>query len=499
MSGSAEATPIEATETQRADAEALQRRGTRQLLMVRALFMVFGYASSVVLARELGPADFGFYGVVLATMIWLEIVSYAGVPAAVGKLIPEHGEQAVEVERAARFVLFLTSMVLFGIGWAAAPAIGRMFQLPDGGRLFRIAILDLPLSAAYAGYGGILMARRRFGPYAASQGILGAARLIAVLTLLELGVSVEHALLAYVAATATALLYLVVRYPPDGFRPGKPFIRRILSIGIPMGAFVIALQVLISLDVWLLGSIWHGGKAAVGQYIAALKIAQTLIVIPMVQSGVLLASVAWALAADDREGARRHMLEASRFALILAAAACAIVGGCASSLMGFLYSSAYASGGIYLVLQLLAFSFFAIMDTFAHALMAAGRQRGTALTLVAFIPLVAASNFLLIPRIGPVGAAISLLVGMAGVTVVVSIMVWRQFGFPFDGGTVARVAAAAAAVAIASAWIPSPGALILVKMAALGVVYLAVLWLLGEITRADFALPRAKSPMRASP
>ncbi|HET8649873.1 MAG TPA: oligosaccharide flippase family protein [Gemmatimonadales bacterium] len=484
---------IQQSESQRADAEARQRRGTRQLLIARAVFMVFGYLSSVILARGLGPAEFGVYGVLLATLVWLEMVSYAGIPAAISRLIPHHLAETRDVESSGRFLLLITSATLFIIAWLLAPTIARLFQLQDGARLVRLAVLDIPFAAAYQGYNGILMGNRRFGLLGVSQAILGAAKLIGVTALLLIGMSVEYALIANVAASAAALLFLIVRRPPSGFRPAAGFLRRILVIALPMGAFYAALQILISLDLWSLGSLWHGDAAVLGQYVAALKIAQTLIVIPMVQSGVLLASVSWALASGDRVGARRHVLEASRFALILSAAACAVVGGSAAPLMGLIYSAAFSAGGPFLILQLVAFSCFAFMDAFAHALMAAGRQRTTAAVLVSFIPVVLVANILLIPRLGPMGAAVSLLIGMLGVSLVTGIVTWWEFGCPFALRTVARVAAAAVPVVLLGVWLPVSGPVVLIKMAVLGGLYLLLLKLMGEITAADFSLPQIRA------
>lgn len=487
----AEFLPAHAAAARRAEGEDRHRRGTRQLLLARALFMVCGYLASVVLARELGPAAFGVYGVLLATLVWLEIVSYAGVPGAVGRLMPLHRDDSAAVERSARFVLFGTSLTLFAIGWVLAPVVERLFQVPDGARLFRLAILDIPVAAAFAGYGGVLMGRRQFGTLGVSQALFGAAKLASVLVLLLVGISVAHALVANVLATCTALLYLLVRFPPRGFRPVWHLVRRIVALGLPMGGFVISLQVLISLDVWFLGSVWHGSRIALGQYVAALKIAQSLIVVPVVQSGVVLSSVAWALASGDRVGARRHVLEASRFALVITVAACAIVGGNASSLMNLLYSSAYAAGGPFLILQLIAFSCFALMDVYAHALMAAGRQRATAAVLVSFIPIVAAANYFLVPQLGPMGAAISLVVGMLGVAAVIGALVWRQFGPPLETRTLGRVAAAGALVAVPAVAVRTSGLLVLVEVVVLAAAYLFVLALVGAIGREDLGLPRA--------
>jgi len=481
-----------------AEAQARQRRGTRQLLVARAVFMVFSYVTAVILARTLGPADFGVYGVLLATLVWLEMVSYAGVPGALSKLIPDHQEESHRVEGSGRVVLLATSLLLFVIGWVAAPWVANLFQLEEGARLFRLAILDLPFAAGYAGYSGTLMGRRRFGPLAVSQALMAMTKCLGVVGLVYLGMSIGRALLVNVLGSAVALLFLILRYPPKGLRPAWPLVRKVLSLGGQIGVFMVSLQVLISLDLWSLGSLWHGDAAILGQYVAALKIAQSLIVIPIVQSGVLLASVAWALAAGDRAGARKHVLEASRFALILAAPACVIVGGSASSLMSFIYSSDYAAGGTFLVIQLVAFGWFALMDTLAHALMAAGRQRAAAAVLVAFIPVVGIANVFLIPSMGPMGAAVSLLVGMVGTGIVIGAVAWHEFGPPLALGTLVRVGIASVAVGVPTVLVPAAGPMVLVKLVVLGGAYLLVLWLLGEISAEDFVLPGIESARRGA-
>lgn len=138
-------------------------RGTIQLLLGRGCFLASGYIISVILARGLGPAGFGVYGVIMSLLVWLESVGSAGVPGATTKLIPEHHEQAVLVERSAQMLLVLLSCVLFALCWALAPTLTRMFNLPQGVTLFRLAIVDLPFSGLYFAYQGILNGHRRFG------------------------------------------------------------------------------------------------------------------------------------------------------------------------------------------------------------------------------------------------------------------------------------------------------------------------------------------------
>jgi len=480
------------------EAQLTQKRGTRQLLVGRAIFLVLSYVGSVILARTLAPAAFGVYGLLLSVLVWLEMLSFIGVPGALGKLIPDHQSQTREVEQSARAVLLVTSLLVFAIGWYLAPRLGHLFGIADGARLFRLALLDVPFSAACAGYTGALNGRRRFGPLAASQVLLGATKCLGAIALVYLGMSVGRALVVNVLASCAALLYLVVRYPPEGFRPVWSLMREVVSLGGQISMFVVCLNVLTSLDLWSLGSLWHGDAAVIGRYVAALKISQMLTVIPIVQSGVVLSSVAWALSEGNRRGAHEHVREAGRFSLILGAPAVVILGGSASSLMSLVYSSDYASGGIFLTVQLIAYAWFALLDSLAYGLMAAGRQRATAGVLLAFMPVVGLANYLLIPSMGPMGAALSLMLGMFGVGVTITVLTWREFGPPVPLGTSIRVAIASLVVAVPAIFVHTSGLLVLVKLTGLAAAYLGVLWLLGEIDAQDLVIPSARAVQEAA-
>ncbi len=175
---------------------------------------------------------------------------------------------------------------------------------------------------------------------------------------------------------------------------------------------------------------------------------------------------------------------------MLAVPACVIVGLSASSLLGVVYSSAYRAGAAFLVLQLVAFLWFGLLDIFAHVLMAAGRERTAAAVLVGVIPLVLVANVLLIPAVGPIGAATSLMLGTLLAAALLGGLVWRDFGAPVAAKTFGRIALAAGLVAIPAAMWDVEGPLVLAKITALGGVYLGLLWVTGEISRKDFVLPR---------
>jgi O-antigen/teichoic acid export membrane protein len=191
--------------------------------------------------------------------------------------------------------------------------------------------------------------------------------------------------------------------------------------------------------------------------------------------------------------ARGHIQEATRFAVIIGAAAWVILGLDASEILSLLFSSAYADGERFLRIQLAGFGLFALMDAFAQPLMVTGRRWFLAGVVMAVVPLVWLSNYFLIPRLGPVGAAASLLLGTAIGAALTGAMTYRCFGSLVPSATLWRVLVAVVLVGLASAACPVWGPLVLVKIGLLGGLYLLVLYTLGEITSNDFRLARKSS------
>ena len=479
------------------EARELARRGTRQFLFARVCVLASGFLVMVILTRGLGPTDYGIYGVIVSQILWLEMLLHGGVPGAIAKLMADGCHDHREIERSGRALLFGFAVLLFVVCWLMAPQMASFMRIPDGAILFRIAIIDLPFVAVFSSYEGVLTGRREFGVLAAVNLIYGITKLAGVVALVGLGFSIEGALVIFVFSTVVVCGVLVVRYRPQGFLPKCLIMAKIVAIAAPIGLYLISGQMLLNLDLWVLKGLWEGAGEVVGQYVASVNLAKILMLIPGSQAAVLFASVAWAVASGDTGRAREHIQEATRFALIIATAAWVLLGLDASEVLSVLFSSSYAEGQGVLQLQLAAFGFFALLDAYAHALMAAGRQGFVAVALVAMIPFVWLSNYLLIQWLGPLGAATSMLLGTAVAAVVTGAMVYYRFGSLIRSVVVVRVLCAATVVALASVAMQVRGPWVIGKLALLGALYLFVLYMLGEIGRKDFGVPDNSSTSRS--
>jgi hypothetical protein len=165
---------------------------------------------------------------------------------------------------------------------------------PDGTLLLRIAFLDLPLMALFWSYDGALNGRRKFSVRAAVHTTYGIIKLVAILVLIAVGVTAEGAVAAYVISTGIVAAALLVRYRPPGLRPLGAIVRQVIVMAGPIGLYLVAGQVLLSLNLWSLKTLWTGSSDVLGYFVASLNLARVLMIISGAQAGVVFASVAWA-------------------------------------------------------------------------------------------------------------------------------------------------------------------------------------------------------------
>jgi O-antigen/teichoic acid export membrane protein len=452
------------------------------LLVARGFFMVSSYFVSIMLARGLGPLEYGVYGVIVSVLMWIEALGSAGVPAATAQLLPQHQHQMPEVEQAARLLLLLSSLLLFAISWWMAPTLANLFDMPTGTALFRLAILDIPLSGIYCAYQGILSGHRRFGSQGVAFIIYGFTKLAGILTLFALGLTVSAALVVNALATGSVLAYLVVRFPPRGPLPSYALLRSMGHLAIPMGLYLICLQLLLSLDLWSLKAFNTGSGEAIGIYVAALNVAKVLGIVPPVLTGILFASLAWALVRAD-EGAAQRLIQASgRFALIILLPICTLLTLHSQAVLMLLYTGVYATGGTYLGLQLITFMLLSFLDMFFNAITVAGKPYHAAGILLALIPIALLFNLLLIPKFGPLGAATALMLTTGLATLMAAFLAYQRFGPLLRLKTIVNVAASTAIITLISLWIPVMGFWFLLKFFILLIIYLLVLSLLRELS-----------------
>jgi O-antigen/teichoic acid export membrane protein len=452
--------------------------------MARTVMLASGLVVSVILARGLGPAEFGIYGVIISVLTWTRPLLNGGVPGATAKLLAQRPERAASIEQTARAVLISAGLALFAGGWLAAPALARLLGIPSAADILRLALLDLPLMAAYFAWHGALYGHHLFGILALSLVIHTLLKLVGVVLLAFSGLSVTGAILVQVAASAGVLVYLFAVVPPRRTMPAFELARPMLMMALPLSLYAMALQVHVNLGLWLLSAVGTTGDA-IGFFVAALNVSRTLTVVQVVLSGVVFASMSQALAQRDEAAARRHLQEGTRLALLLIAPVAALLIVDADRIVTLLFGPGYAPAGDILRWQLLAFTLWPLLDLCFMALAAAGRPVYPAWLLAALIAPAVALCLALVNSHGGAGAAAAQAIIVAIATTFAAMLTWRRFRTLVAPATLLRVGCATALTAWLSAQISVTGPWLVAKLAALVAVWLMILVLLRELTLAD--------------
>ncbi len=185
-----------------------------------------GFVASLIVARALGPADFGIYAVFAATVGIVGTIAEGGLTeAAVLRMSAAATDRPSRARRAAAFFWLRIGLagVVVALGCALAPLISRYALNGIDEGLLRWALLGIAATAASGGTSAMLQARGEFGRMSS-------------LTLLNTGLTVVFA--AGLAAVGrldltSALVILGIGTSLLTFGAGRLMLPRGLRLGLP--------------------------------------------------------------------------------------------------------------------------------------------------------------------------------------------------------------------------------------------------------------------------
>jgi O-antigen/teichoic acid export membrane protein len=264
--------------------------------------MICTYLVSVVLARGLGPAAFGAYGIIYSLLMTIELIGRFGIPQATGKLMAEQPEGNAPIAATGLTLSLLTYGFLFGAMWLLAPVLAAVLRIPDGTFLMRLAFWDIPIYGTFFALWHILNAQRRFVIESMSFVLYGATKAIGVAVLLMLGPTVAEALIVNIVASAVALLFIAWFVGRTPWRFSLERARPVLRLAAPIAVLVIGINLLPNIDLWLLSAVGRGTPEAVlGYYVAALSIARIPNFVAHAMNAALVTTIASALVSCPRD------------------------------------------------------------------------------------------------------------------------------------------------------------------------------------------------------
>lgn len=458
-----------------------------------------GMLTSIIIARHLGPSDFGIYSLVIWLVATGVVVTNSGVSSAVIKFVAElrgagrEGQIRSLLAWAWRVQAVFLALVLLG-GTVLFMILGqRLMPDFDHGILLAILLATTVLRALYMLNISTCKGYENFRATAAIAVIGAPLNLLLILLVWWLDGPMEWFLGTY---TVSSLVFWWISrrqvaplLPPAGTRePLDESTRRRLHSYTALVAVIVVVSFITASEVEVLFLTLFASPASAGQFKVAYQLSSgALLLVPGVFGALLLPMMANALA-QGREFAARRLAMSTTYLTALAAPLVAFGVVFADAIIGLLYGPAFAPASFAFACCLAAGAVGVLSQGASSYLLGSDRQRALMIVVIAGSLVKVALDVSLIQRHGLTGA-----VAAYGTTAVLmgSLVIGlalHHSGARLEWGRLARTLLAAV-VAAAAAWTAkghmAPVAGLAVGGALLAAVYVAATLLLGFWSVAD--------------
>ena len=458
-----------------------------------------GMLTSIIIARHLGPADFGAYSLVIWLVAVGIVITNSGVSSAVIKFVAElrgagrDSEIRSLLAWAWRVQAGFLAVVVLG-GTALFVFFGQLL-MPDfnHGVLLAILLVTTTLRAQYMLNISAAKGYENFRVTAAIAIIVAPLNLLLILVVWWLDGPMEWFLGAY--TVSSFVFWWISRrqvaplLPPKDLRkPLGDAMRRRLRSYTTLISITVVVGFITASEVEVLFLTLFDSSASAGHFKVAFQLSTgALLLVPGVFGAVLLPMMANALT-QGREVANRRLAMSTTYLAALAAPLVGFGVVFAKEIIELMYGSAFAPSAFVFALLLSAGGISVLSQAASSYLLGSDRQRALMIVTIACSLLKVGLDIGLIRRYGLIGAATAYGVTSTLGGVLVLGLALRYSGTQLEWARLAR-ALLAAALAVAVAWTIKGSMPILPTLAVGGIVlatvYAVATLLLGFWSAAD--------------
>lgn len=475
-------------------------RGALFIGFAKAFFMLAGFLQRVLLARVVGPAEYGAFSVVNNSISTLNNTIVQGNIQSVSKFTAEDDARAGAVQRAGLKLQIILGVAVALVFALAAPTIADLVKAPEHVSLFRLVAAIPLVYAFYAVYVGTANGLRKFHIQASFDVGFSTAKTILLLGGALIGATLGHAVTgAFLGFIAAALVILLVASRTVGMRPGQAAFSAERLLTFMGGVVLYTLLINLALNYNLLLLRRFAGAAVPGKpadtLAGAYEAVRNLALLPyqalLVVTFVIFPLVSRATFAEDRAATAAYIRQTLRYALVLGVALAVVLSARPTTLLALLYPAAYGDGAAALPILVAGIVALALLSIACSIVTAAGRP-DVAICLVALTLAVGSGLAFAIVRKAPPGpamltaAATATALGMLAGLGAALVYLWRRFAALPPLASVLRILLAAALAVGVARILPGSGKLAgLGAIAAAGIAFAATLLLTREFGATD--------------
>ena len=419
--------------------------------------MALGFITHAVLARAVGPSDYGVLGFAIAVLSYFGIAASLGTDTWAGREIASHRSatrQILDATLSLRLLLALVSslgVIVFVMAYHPDPLTTAMILI-QAVSLFTAAVT---LDFAFQGI-------ERLDAVARRQSLSSFIALAGVTSALALGGSIVAAsTMLQVAAAISALVMLwefcrIAGYPRLSREVTAEW-RRILRESAPLAITVVVITIYLYIDIVMLGFLRPGVE--VGHYVASTRI----LTIGLVAASILRTAVSPVLTRLESSPVERSEVGSHHARIVTAFGGLAAVGGfvLAPEILEIVFGPQFREAAGTLRILMFSLMFMNIVEVYHTQLVAWRMQTQQMWIMIAGALFNVALNLALIPRYGMEGAALATLASTFLILILAAFVLHRN-GFEIHAAPSAMAIALAVALGFIG-WtidVPIDGALV---------------------------------------
>lgn len=461
--------------------------GALAVTVAQAVVLALGYVTHLWIGNVLGPASYGIYGIVLSVQTIIGLFLTLGVPTAVSRFVARDRSHASSIlSQALRIQAVIALMIAVGT-ITGAPWLALALRDASLTRFVYLIAVILFFQAFYPVFtqffGGLQHWRRQ----ATLTNVYAVAKLAGAIGLAYL-FGVPGALMGFAIGglVAAVIGWIWSRRLKEGaprlVLPVKEFLRF-------AGLYVLilaGLQLLVSLDL-LMVKYFLQENVVTGYYNAASTVARIPFLLLQGLAFVLLPSVsALTKPGESHEQAVKFIRDTLRYLIALVVPGVALAAATSKGLLELLFfSSAYVPAAPVLSILIIGVGSLAFYQLLISIVAGAGRAKvGFGITILMLI-ISAIAGRILIPRFELMGAAWqTTIAGLSGLMLLAA-YTFYTFKIPLPARSIVNILIASAAATVTTYLWPHSTMLLPLQYIAALIVYIAALYLLGEITKGD--------------
>jgi O-antigen/teichoic acid export membrane protein len=448
-----------------------------------------GLVTAAFLTRKLAPEGYGLFAVAATLVAWIEWSISSIFGRATFKLIGEADDWKPIGAAVARLHFALGGAMAVAL-WLCAGLIATALKAPALASYLRLFAIDIPIFSLAQAHRSILVGIGGFPQRAMATAVRWIARLLFIIILVQAGLSIPGAIIGSIGASLVELVYCRLRVQPPLFGRINFPLRPLWDYAVPLLLYATSMRLLDKLDLFMLQGL-RGRTSETGMYGAAQNLTLLAGLFSLSFSPLLLSTLSRMLGTGDIDLAHRTGRDALRVVTGMLPFA-AMTSGAAQEIAVCVFGETFRAAAIPLAVLILGSIGFVAISVATAILTAAGRPTWTVLLTAPLVFASVAGNLWLIPKMGPLGAALvtSLVGGMGALAAVMTVYGVWGVGVPI-ATFVRSLLISAIAFALAATWPVSGFFFLAAKLSAIGLLVPFGFFVLGEFNAAELGAARA--------